>query len=103
MIPSSRAEWNLIANFALTYDGYAHKGGTTTACANIANPARARYEKDGSLPATLDDLRVCLFFEQRRYHHFGEAPAGPNLKYIRALVLAIRKNVAGRRAFGAAG
>jgi len=56
MIPSSRAEWNLIANFALTYDGYAHKGPGTTGCAGIANAARARYRVDGSLPDSLDHL-----------------------------------------------
>lgn len=103
MVPSSRAEWHLIARFALTYDGYAHKGPGTAECARIANPARARYHADGTLPDRLDHLRTCLFFEQRRYHHYGESPAGPDLRYIRALVLAIRKKVAGRRGIRAAG
>ena len=46
---------------------------------------------DGTLPDDLDELRAALFFEQRRYHHFGEGPDGSDLDYIEALVGAIRE------------
>ena len=59
--------------------------------AQIGNGARARYRSDGSFPDNLDELRAALFFEQRRYHHFGEGPDGVDLDYIQALVGAIRR------------
>jgi len=75
MIPCSRSEWGVICRFALTYDGYDHRRGFD-ACADVANPARARYKTDRTLPESLTDLRTCLFFEQRKCHHFGWAPEG---------------------------
>jgi hypothetical protein len=41
------------------------------------------------LPDTLDELRGCLFYEQRRWHHFGEEPTGRSAEYMWALVSAI--------------
>ena len=38
-------------------------------------------------------LRIALFFEQRRWRHFGEVAEGDDLAYIRALVDAIRSGV----------
>lgn len=96
MIPSSRAAWLPIAQFALTYDGYRHKEGVA-GCGAIANSARARYWKDRKLPRSLDHLRTCLFFEQRRFRHFGDSPSGEDLAYIRSIVLAIRKLVKARQ------
>lgn len=75
-VPPATADWPTIWAFALTFDGFqAH--GSFDACAAIANEMR---------PATLGDLRTCLFFEQRRWRHYGDDPdeeAGP---YIRSLV-----------------
>jgi hypothetical protein len=62
-----------INEFALTYNAYSRVSGVRTA-AQIGNGARARYRNDGSFPDDLDELRAALFFEQRRYHHFGEGP-----------------------------
>jgi hypothetical protein len=79
-----------INEFALTYNAYSRVSGVRTA-AQIGNGARARYRNDGSFPDDLDELRAALFFEQRRYHHFGEGPDGADLDYIQALVGAIRR------------
>ncbi len=38
----------------------------------------------------LDDLRTCLFFEQRRWRHFDRHPDEKSMTYIRALVEAVR-------------
>ena len=57
----------------------------------IRNGVRPRYRNDGTFPHDLDELRAALFFEQRRYHHFGEGPDGRNLDYVQALVGAIRR------------
>jgi len=59
-------------------------------CAHIANAAAHRYSQEGELPDSLDELRTCLFFEQRRWHHFGATPDGEAQRYFAALLQAIR-------------
>ncbi len=46
------------------------------------------------MPGTLDELRGCLFYEQRRWHHFGEDPTGRSALYMWAIVDAIAALVA---------
>lgn len=79
-IPAIDAPWGEIEDFALTYDCYQHAD-----CAEIANERRAD---------SVDDLRTCLSFEQRRWRHFGELPEGEDMHYIRGLVREIRDRVA---------
>ncbi|MEY4182682.1 MAG: hypothetical protein RLZZ217_1308 [Planctomycetota bacterium] len=43
------------------------------------------------------DLRACLFFEQRRWRHFGDEPDAEAMADIRGLVEAIRERVAAGR------
>jgi hypothetical protein len=43
--------------------------------------------------ATLTELRTCLFYEARRWKMEGRAPDTVSLRYIRALVYAIREKV----------
>ena len=85
-IPPSDASWTEIGEFALTFDGYEYWG-SFAKCAEIAN-AKA--------PRTLEELRTCLFFEQRRWHHFGDTPDSEDLEYIRGLVERIRTEAGGR-------
>jgi hypothetical protein len=84
-IPSSKAHWRTITEFALSFDGYEYWG-SFEKCAKIANSRRNR---------TLTELRTCLFFEQRRWHHFGESPDKEAMKYIRGLIEKIRTKVDG--------
>jgi hypothetical protein len=91
-IPEPGASWYEIAGFALTFDGYGHWG-SFDRCAEIGNNGAENYGKDQTLPRSLTELRTCLFFEQRRWHHFGDEPDGRVMVYIRALVEAIRANV----------
>ena len=84
-IPGPDAGWWAISDFALTYDGYVKH--PNEECALIAN--ERRHE-------TLDDLRTCLFYEQRRWHWQDELPSGEYLKYFRFLVRAIREKVENR-------
>jgi len=72
-----------LSEFALTFDGYAFHG-SFEKCAEIANAGRHD---------TLDDLRTCLFFEQRAWRHSGEEPSKEAMEYIRELVRAIRDKV----------
>ena len=85
-VPEESADWASIQRFALRFDGYqAH--GSFQKCAAIAN--KPRHD-------TLTDLRTCLFFEQRRWRHFGEHPDDKAMAYIRSLVEQIRTTLAMR-------
>lgn len=88
LIPGEDADYYLISQFTLTFEGYEHWGGFNQ-CAEIANRYKDMYMIDRGLPETLTLWRTCLFFEQRRFHHFGNEPKGKDLKYIKALLKAI--------------
>jgi hypothetical protein len=78
-IPSPEADYVDISEFALTFDGY-----DLPNCADLANSRSAE---------TLSELRAVLFFEQRRFRHFGYFPKGEDLEYIRTLIQEIRVKV----------
>ena len=82
-LPPQNASWDCIQRFALTFDGYRYCG-PFDRCAEIANARRHE---------TVTDLRTCLYFEQRRWRHFGYAPEGDALRYLRYLVEQIRARV----------
>jgi len=82
-VPPPDADWGQITEFALTFDGYEHHG-SFDKCAAIAN---ARQDR------TLSELRTCLFFEQRRYHHTGENSDDKAMAYIRTVIEKIRQKV----------
>lgn len=85
MVPGHDATWEDIEAFALSYDGYAY----WTDVAELANRTLQRWTRDRLLPGTLDELRGCLFYEQRRWHHFGQGPQGRAADYLGALLDAI--------------
>jgi len=84
LIPPPQADWDEIQEFAMTFSGYDYWG-SFNACAEIANAKRHD---------SLTDLRTCLFFEQRRWRHFGMSPDEEAMAYIRQLVAGIRDKVA---------
>jgi len=91
-VPAVDAHWGEIARFALTYHAYDHYS-CTSAVGELANAAGTAYAADGTLPDTLTEPRTCLFFEQRRYHHFGWSPEGQDMAYIRRLIEESRRKV----------
>ena len=93
-VPTADAPWDKIFYFALSFDGYSLFGGFGP-CAELANDTAERYRADSSLLESLDltRLRVCLFFEQRRWHHFGYGPTAEAREYFGALLNAIRAAV----------
>jgi hypothetical protein len=82
-VPEPTADWSTISTFALSFDGYGVHG-SFERCAEIANAHRTE---------SLTDLRTCLFFEQRRWRHFGERPHGDAMVYIRKLLERIRQRI----------
>ena len=82
-IPAPDADWNAIGVFALRFNGY-ETWGSFEKCAEIAE---ARSHE------TLTDLRTCLFFEQRRWRHYGDIPDEDAMTYIRQVLEKIRVKV----------
>ena len=90
LVPDRTAPWEAVEEFALTYDGYAYWSDVV----ELAGRALRRWTRDGTLPDGIDELRACLFFEERRWHHFGEEPHGRAARYVGALLDAIGSAVA---------
>lgn len=91
-VPAADAGEDTLMHFALTFNGYTYWG-SFDKCADIANHWLAEYQSSQRLAPTLTELRTCLFFEQRRWCHYGEAPDAEALTYWRALVEAIRDKI----------
>lgn len=90
LVPPEGSPWDAVEEFALTYDGYAYWSGL----GELATRALQSWTRYGSLPDDLDELRACLFFEARRWHHFGGDPRGRAASYAADLLAAITTAVA---------
>lgn len=82
LLPEPGADWTEIATFAHTWDGYSLYE-SVVECGKFANSPR--QEGEG-----LAELRTRLFFEARRYRHFGHPPDPDAMHYIHELVEEIR-------------
>ena len=91
-LPSPDAGWHEIGRFALTLNGY-ESWGSFQKCADVANRWADAFRATATLPDSLTELRTCLFFEQRRWRHFGFDPDEEAMSYISTLVEEIRKRV----------
>jgi hypothetical protein len=84
---SRGAPWSKIIPFASTFNAYKELQG-------FEPTAFAANEKAQNLSAcTLTDLRAALFFEYRRYNHFGYDPDVPAMAHLHALVEEIRQRI----------
>ena len=89
-IPRHATSWDVVGEFALTYDGYAYWDDLS----DLANNTVRFWTRNLTLPQGIDELRGCLFYEQRRWHHRGDEPRGRSSDYVWALVDAIGALVA---------
>lgn len=94
IVPDAEASWTDVSEFALTFDGY-EVYDNAERLGEFANHTIEQWKRTGEIPQNLTDLRACLFFEQRRFRHFGDIPEGSDMVYLRALVEAIREHVTG--------
>ena len=94
-LPAHDAPEQALHEFALTTNGY-ERMGSSARCGALANAAFDAWRNEQRLPLTLRELRCCLFFEQRRWHHYGYGFDDETLAYVRELVEAIRERVSGR-------
>jgi hypothetical protein len=89
-LPPDDAEIYEIFRFAThTYAGYVLHGGVE-GLGSLANRIKARWHESGVLPADADDIRAALFFEARRWHHYGYEPDDQADRYVRALLAQLR-------------
>jgi hypothetical protein len=89
-VPNPDASLEEIFRFALSFNGY-ERNTHPDQCGVIANSSLERWMDGGEIPENLHDLRTCLFFEQRRWRHFGCEPDDETLRYLADLVKAIRE------------
>ena len=79
-----------IWRYVLTADGYRYaKTNLGVECGDLANQKLEIFERSGIWQGSFEELRCCLFYEQRRWRHFGTDPTGDQLMGLQALFLAI--------------
>jgi hypothetical protein len=89
-VPADDAPLQEVMQFATTsYFGYDRHGGVEGLAA-IANPALDAWRHFQRLPESESAVRASLFFESRRWHHFGSPPDDEGEAYVRALVSRLR-------------
>ena len=90
-VPPITAPWHVISAFALTFNGYETIG--EKECGTLANRVKQAFLANTLFlqAVSLTELRACLFFEQRRHHHFGDEPEGNDRGFVNALLEAIRQ------------
>ncbi len=90
--PEDAPWWPDGSAFALTFNAY-DRLGSFDSVAKLANDTAAGFAANGALPPDIDELRACLFFEQRRYRHFDSDPyeRSKSREYLKALIRRIRE------------
>jgi hypothetical protein len=84
-LPTGYGEWSDYARFALTFSPQDREF-----CRELASDAFARWRRTGEVPRRLEDLRACLWFEQRRWRFLGREPDSEGMRYAGALIRAMR-------------
>ena len=81
-----------IWEYALTVEGYIYaQEHLHIECGDLANERLRKYEGSGMWEGSFEELRCCLFFEQRRWHSALEDPRGLALIGIQTLYLAVAR------------
>lgn len=96
-LPGADADEDAYHRFALSFNGYQELG-STRRCGRIANESLEHWRRSGELPEDVDVLRACLFFEQRRWHHFGHGFNEETMRYLRDIVGRLRQALAEKSA-----
>jgi hypothetical protein len=84
-LPNSWGEWSDYAKFALTFSPSDRE-----LVRELASDAFARWRRTGDVPRRLDELRACLWFEQRRWRFMGREPDAEGMRYANALIRGMR-------------
>jgi hypothetical protein len=84
--------WRESAHLAHFIDGYAEAGGIER-LGDLANPRKHAAIQKGIWEGSAKELWLCLFFEHRRYHHFGRSPEGHELVVLNRLCASLGQAV----------
>src|SRR5207244_12605185 len=84
-LPTTYGDWSDYARFAVTFAPRDREG-----CREFATSAFARWRRTGEVPRMLQELRACLWFEQRRWRFMGREPDAAGMQYAAALIRAMR-------------
>jgi len=87
-LPNSYGEWSDYARFALTF-----APNDREVCRELASDAFARWRRTAEVPRRLEELRACLWFEQRRWRFQGREPDAEGMRYVCALIRAMRAHI----------
>ena len=87
-LPTTYGDWSDYARFAVTFSPKDREG-----CAEFAASAFANWRRTSNVPRTLQELRACLWFEQRRWRFMGREPDAEGMQYAAALIRAMRNHV----------
>src|SRR5262249_32447574 len=68
-LPTTYGDWSDYARFAVTFSPRDRES-----CAEFAASAFANWRRTSEVPRALQELRACLWFEQRRWRFMGRAP-----------------------------
>jgi hypothetical protein len=88
-VPDSQATVGEIFTFALTFNAFDRLGGFEPTAA-IGNHVLNTWLETRALPNSIAALRIALFFEQRRWRHYGFAPDERATVYLHALTNQLR-------------
>ena len=84
-LPNGYGEWSDYAKFAVTFAPR-----DRDLCSEAASDAFARWRRTGDVPRALEELRACLWYEQRRWRFLGREPDTEGMRYAGALIRAMR-------------
>jgi hypothetical protein len=87
-LPTSYGEWTDYARFAVTFAPRDREF-----CRELGSDAFSRWQRTGDLPRRLEELRACLWFEQRRWRFLGREPDSQGMRYVGALIRAMRAHL----------
>ena len=84
-LPTTYGEWSDYARFAVTFAPRDRE-----MCRELASDAFARWRRTGDVSRSLEELRACLWFEQRRWRFLGREPDTEGMRYAGALIRGMR-------------
>jgi hypothetical protein len=84
-LPPAYGDWSDYARFTVTFSPH-----DRDLCSEMGADAFARWRRTGDVPRRLEDLRACLWFEQRRWRFVGREPDTEGMRYVGALIRAMR-------------
>lgn len=67
--PSHRDDIDFVLGYAVNFDGYAYAHGHAINIERLANDRLHRWQNSGEWRGTFEEMRLCLFVEQRLDRH----------------------------------